>query len=65
MSVTASSGAVNARPSLYQTALTSTISQIEQQDRFATRSELDDLSTYFQSGLKRLEIAEILTNKRL
>ncbi len=61
MSVTASSGAVNARPSLYQTSLTSTISQIEQQDRFATRTELDDLSTYFQSGLKRLEIAEILT----
>jgi phycobilisome core-membrane linker protein len=61
MSVTASSGAVNARPSLYQTALTSTISQIEQQDRFATRSELDDLSIYFRSGLKRLEIAEILT----
>ncbi|MCY7331289.1 MAG: phycobilisome rod-core linker polypeptide [Pseudanabaena sp. CAN_BIN31] len=61
MSVTASSGAVNARPRLYQTAITSTISQIEQQDRFATRSELDDLSTYFQSGQKRLEIAAILT----
>ncbi len=61
MSVTASSGAVNARPRLYQTAITSTISQIEQQDRFATRSELDDLSTYFQSGLKRIEIASILT----
>ncbi len=61
MSVTASSGAVNARPRLYQTAITSTISQIEQQDRFATRSELSDLSTYFQSGLKRLEIAAILT----
>ncbi|MEA5488941.1 MULTISPECIES: phycobilisome rod-core linker polypeptide [Pseudanabaena] len=61
MSVTASSGAVNARPRLYQTAITSTISQIEQQDRFATRSELDDLSTYFQSGLKRIEIAAILT----
>ncbi len=61
MSVTASSGAVNARPRLYQTAISSTISQIEQQDRFATRSELDDLSTYFQSGLKRLEIAAILT----
>ncbi|MDX2255807.1 MAG: phycobilisome rod-core linker polypeptide [Pseudanabaenaceae cyanobacterium bins.39] len=61
MSVTASSGAVNARPRLYQTAITSTISQIEQQDRFATRSELEDLSTYFQSGLKRLEIAAILT----
>ncbi|WP_055074522.1 phycobilisome rod-core linker polypeptide [Pseudanabaena sp. 'Roaring Creek'] len=61
MSVTASSGAVNARPRLYQTAITSTISQIEQQDRFATRSELDDLSTYFQSGQKRIEIAAILT----
>jgi len=61
MSVTASSGAVNARPRLYQTAITSTISQIEQQDRFATRSELEDLSTYFQSGLKRLEIAAVLT----
>jgi phycobilisome core-membrane linker protein len=61
MSVTASSGAVNARPRLYQTAITSTISQIEQQDRFATRSELSDLSTYFQSGLKRIEIAAILT----
>jgi phycobilisome core-membrane linker protein len=61
MSVTASSGAVNARPRLYQTAITSTISQIEQQDRFATRSELDDLSTYFQSGLKRIEIAAILS----
>ncbi|MBD2187599.1 phycobilisome rod-core linker polypeptide [Pseudanabaena mucicola] len=61
MSVTASSGAVNARPRLYQTAITSTISQIEQQDRFATRSELEDLSTYFQSGQKRIEIAAILT----
>ena len=61
MSVTASSGAVNARPRLYQTAITSVISQIEQQDRFATRSELLDLTTYFESGLKRLEIAAILT----
>ncbi|MEE3715908.1 phycobilisome rod-core linker polypeptide [Tumidithrix elongata RA019] len=61
MSVTASSGAVNARPRLYQTALTSTISQVEQQDRFPGRSELDDLTAYFQSGVKRLEIAAILT----
>jgi len=61
MSVTASSGAVNARPRLYQTAISSTISQIEQQDRFATRSELEDLSTYFQSGQKRIEIAAIIT----
>ncbi|AFY72386.1 phycobilisome core-membrane linker protein [Synechococcus sp. PCC 7502] len=63
MSVTASSGAVNARPKLYQTALTSTISQVEQQDRFPGKSELDDLTTYFQSGLKRIEIAAILTEK--
>jgi len=62
MSVTASSGAVNARPRLYQTALTSTISQVEQQDRFPGRTELEDLVTYFQSGTKRLEIAAILTN---
>ncbi len=61
MSVTASSGAVNARPRLYQTAITSTISQVEQQDRFPGRSELDDLTVYFQSGAKRLEIAAILT----
>jgi phycobilisome core-membrane linker protein len=61
MSVTASSGAVNARPRLYQTALTSTISQVEQQDRFPARSELEDLTAYFQSGAKRLEIAAILT----
>jgi phycobilisome core-membrane linker protein len=61
MSVTASSGAVNARPRLYQTALTSTISQVEQQDRFPGRSELEDLTAYFQSGAKRLEIAAILT----
>ncbi len=63
MSVTASSGAVNARPRLYQTALTSTISQVEQQDRFPGRTELDDLTTYFESGLKRIEIAAILTQK--
>jgi phycobilisome core-membrane linker protein len=61
MSVTASSGAVNARPRLYQTAITSTISQVEQQDRFPGRSELEDLTAYFQSGIKRLEIAAILT----
>lgn len=61
MSVTASSGAVNARPRLYQTALTSTISQVEQQDRFPGRTELEDLTVYFQSGVKRIEIAAILT----
>nr|WP_225882656.1 phycobilisome rod-core linker polypeptide [Pseudanabaena sp. PCC 7367] len=42
--------------------MTSTISQVEQQDRFPGRTELEDLSTYFKSGAKRIEIAEILTN---
>ena len=61
MSLSASSGAVNARPRLYQTAIISTLSQVEQQDRFANRSELEDLSTFFKSGLKRIEIAAVLT----
>jgi phycobilisome core-membrane linker protein len=46
---------------LYQTLPVSTISQAEQQDRFLGRGELNELSSYFSSGLKRLEIAETLT----
>ncbi|MDX2231189.1 MAG: phycobilisome rod-core linker polypeptide [Leptolyngbyaceae cyanobacterium bins.349] len=61
MSVKASGGSSVARPNLYQTLAVSTISQAEQQDRFLGRGELDELSTYFSSGLKRLEIAETLT----
>ncbi|MGL5194404.1 MAG: phycobilisome rod-core linker polypeptide, partial [Chroococcales cyanobacterium] len=37
------------------------ISQAEQQDRFPGKSELTELQTFFQSGTKRLEIAEVLT----
>ncbi len=61
MSVKASGGSSVARPNLYQTLAVSTISQAEQQDRFLGRGELDALSAYFSSGLKRLAIAEILT----
>jgi phycobilisome core-membrane linker protein len=61
MSVKASGGSSVARPSLFQTVAVSTITQAEQQDRFLGRSELEALSTYFSSGLKRLEIAERLT----
>ncbi|NJK59658.1 MAG: photosystem I reaction center subunit X [Oscillatoriales cyanobacterium SM2_1_8] len=61
MALTASSGATNARPQLFQTTVTSTLSQVEQQDRFPVRTELESLSTYFQSGTKRLEIAAVLT----
>jgi phycobilisome core-membrane linker protein len=61
MSVKASGGSSVARPQLYQTLTVATISQAEQQDRFLGRGELNELSSYFGSGLKRLEISEILT----
>ncbi|MCD8486336.1 MAG: phycobilisome rod-core linker polypeptide [Desertifilum sp.] len=61
MSIKASGGSSVARPQLYQTLPVSTIVQAEQQDRFPGRGELNELSNYFSSGLKRLEIAEIIT----
>jgi phycobilisome core-membrane linker protein len=61
MSVKTSGGSSVARPQLYQTLPVATISQAEQQDRFLGRGELSELSNYFSSGLKRLEISEILT----
>lgn len=61
MSVKASGGSSVARPQLYQTVPVATISQAEQQDRFLERAELSELTAYFGSGLKRLEIAETLT----
>ncbi|MEB3356250.1 MAG: phycobilisome rod-core linker polypeptide [Synechococcales bacterium] len=61
MSVTASGGSSVARPQLYQTLPVSTISQAEQQDRFPGRGELGELSSFFSSGLKRLQISETLT----
>ncbi|QLE57727.1 phycobilisome rod-core linker polypeptide [Nostoc sp. TCL26-01] len=61
MSVKASGGSSVARPQLYQTLAVATITQAEQQDRFLGRGELDELASYFASGAKRLEIAQILT----
>ncbi len=61
MSVKASGGSAPARPQLYQTLPVATISQAEQQDRYMGRGELDELSSFFGSGLKRVQIAEILT----
>jgi phycobilisome core-membrane linker protein len=61
MTVKASGGSSVARPQLYQTVPVATISQAEQQDRFPGKSELTELQTFFQSGTKRLEIAEVLT----
>ncbi|XDE62174.1 phycobilisome rod-core linker polypeptide [Arthrospira platensis BEA 1257B] len=61
MSVKASGGSSVARPQLYKTVPVSTISQAEQQDRYLGKTELSDLATYFSSGAKRLEIAQVLT----
>ena len=62
MSIKASGGSSVARPQLYQTVAVSAISQAEQQDRFLDSGELNELTTYFRSGSKRLEIAQTLTN---
>ncbi len=62
MSVKASGGSSLARPQLYQTVPASAISQAEQQDRFLEKSELNELTTFFQSGSQRLAIAQVLTN---
>lgn len=61
MTIKASGGSSLARPQLYQTVAVSTIIQAEQQDRFLDNNELGELDSYFKSGAKRLEIAEILT----
>ncbi len=61
MTVTASGGSSLARPQLYQTVAVSTILQAEQQDRFPERGELNELTAYYKSGAKRLEIAQVLT----
>jgi phycobilisome core-membrane linker protein len=61
MSVKASGGSSLARPQLYQTVPVSAITQAEQQDRFLAKPELSELSAYFSSGSKRLDIAASLT----
>lgn len=61
MSVKASGGSSVARPQRYRTLPLANIAQAEQQDRFLALGELSELASYFDSGLKRLEIAEVLT----
>ena len=61
MSVKASGGTTQVRQQIYRTVPVSTISQAEQQDRFLGRAELSELQTFFNSGTKRTEIAQILT----
>lgn len=61
MTVTASGGSSVARPQLYQTLPASTIAQAEQKDRYIERTELGELKTFFDSGMKRLAIAQTIT----
>nr|YP_009502144.1 phycobillisome linker protein [Porolithon onkodes]ASB29745.1 phycobillisome linker protein [Porolithon onkodes] len=60
MSVKASGGSPLAIPQLYRTASISTIAQAEQQDRFLQLGELNELVTFLNSGIKRLEVAELI-----
>ena len=61
MIVKASGGSPLVQPRLYKTATLSSILQAEQQDRFLQLGELNQLVTFFSSGNRRLEIAELLT----
>lgn len=61
MSVKASGGSSVARPQLYQTVPVSTIIQAEQQDRFLAGGELSELASYFRSGARRLEVADVIS----
>ena len=61
MTLKASGGSVVARPQLYQTLPVATISQAEQQDRYMNKGELEELAGFFNSGAKRIAIAEALT----
>ncbi len=61
MGTTASGGTVVSNPRLYQTVPVSTISQAEQQDRYLGRTELDRLDEFFVKGLKRLQVAEVIS----
>lgn len=61
MTVTASGGSSLVRPQLYQTLPVTAIIQAEQQDRYMERGELNELSSFFKSGSKRIAIAQVLT----
>nr|YP_009396415.1 phycobilisome linker polypeptide [Polysiphonia scopulorum]ARW65601.1 phycobilisome linker polypeptide [Polysiphonia scopulorum] len=61
MIVKASGGSPLIQPRLYKTVSLSSILQAEQQDRFLQLGELNQLVTFFSSGNRRLEIAELLT----
>lgn len=61
MSVQASGGSPVVKPQLYKTTSILAIKQAEQQDRFLETGELNQLAFFLNSGVQRLEIADILT----
>nr|YP_009546037.1 phycobillisome linker protein [Glaucocystis incrassata]ASQ40098.1 phycobillisome linker protein [Glaucocystis incrassata] len=62
MSIKPSGSSSVVNPQLYRTVTVSTILQADQQDRFLQQGELEQLSAYLNSGIKRLDIAITLTN---
>ncbi len=61
MTVTASSGSPRVSPQLFDTLPLSSVRQAEQEDRFPDLGELGNLSTFFQSGLVRVQVARRLS----
>jgi phycobilisome core-membrane linker protein len=61
MTVTASSGSTRVSPQRYDTLPLSSVRQAEQQDRFPDLGELDNLGTFFKSGLARVLVAKRLS----
>jgi len=60
MIVKASGGSPLVQPQLYKTLSLASILQAEQQDRFLALGELNQLTSFFNSGNKRLEIVSLL-----
>ncbi len=61
MTVKASGGSPVVQPQLFRTVGVETIAQAEQEDRFPSQTELQQLETYLASGQQRLEVAAVLT----
>ncbi len=61
MTLTAIGGSAPQSPHRYQTVPAVSISQAEQKDRYLENAELGELQIFFNSGMKRLAIAQTLT----
>ncbi|MEL6940801.1 MAG: phycobilisome rod-core linker polypeptide [Cyanobacteria bacterium J06598_1] len=61
MTLTANGGSAPQRPQRYQTVPAASIGQAEQKDRYMENAELGELKFFFNSGMKRLAIAQTIT----